>query len=218
MQSDNTTTPEQAPVKAKAADNRFRNWVMLVYPESAPSNWNDILDEKAIPWVCSPLHDSDLWTTEDEGANPEHKAGTPKKPHWHVALKFSGKVGRERVNRIAQELNAPLPKPIGDWRGMIRYFCHLDSPDKHLYDPALIECHCGADVSECLDATLAEERCILNELEDMIIDQQLTEFWRLVDAYRADETRRRIIREHSYHLQGLIKSVRHYKRQQLMEG
>ena len=39
--------------KAKKVDNRARNWSLVVYPESAPENWRDILDDYHIPWVES---------------------------------------------------------------------------------------------------------------------------------------------------------------------
>ena len=57
--------------KAKKADSRARNWSLVVYPESAPENWRDILDDYHIPWVESPLHDKDI--------NPD---GEIKKAHW----------------------------------------------------------------------------------------------------------------------------------------
>ena len=40
----------------------------MVYPESAPENWREILDETRMRWIESPLHDRDI--------NPD---GTPKK-------------------------------------------------------------------------------------------------------------------------------------------
>lgn len=40
-------------------DGRARAWTFIVYPDSAPENWRDILDSKCIPWVESPLHDPD---------------------------------------------------------------------------------------------------------------------------------------------------------------
>ena len=46
--------------KAKKVDSRARNWSLVVYPESAPENWRDILDDYHIPWVESPLHDKDI--------------------------------------------------------------------------------------------------------------------------------------------------------------
>ena len=41
-------------------DGRARAWTFLVYPDSAPENWRDILDTTVcVPWVESPLHDPD---------------------------------------------------------------------------------------------------------------------------------------------------------------
>lgn len=194
-------------------DNRYRNWVMLVYPESAPENWKSILDSYTVPWVCSPLHDSDLWTEMDEQECPDHRAGNPKKPHWHVALKFSGKVGLARVKRIADSINAPHPKPLNDWRAMMRYFVHLDNPDKHQYPRDGIECHGGADVGDAFDISRDEEDKILRRIMGEILDLHVGEYCILVSQYRDDDTALKVIMKHTYHLQGLIKSVRHFDRE-----
>ena len=63
----------------KARDTRGRNFATMVYPESAPENWREILAGYFIPAFISPLHDKDL--------NP---TGEPKKPHHHVMLMFEG--------------------------------------------------------------------------------------------------------------------------------
>lgn len=49
-------------------DKRFktRAWTFIVYPDSAPDNWRDILDELHIPWVESPLHDKDQNPTGEQ--------------------------------------------------------------------------------------------------------------------------------------------------------
>ena len=55
-----------------ATDSRVRNYATIVYQESAPAGWLDILDELHIPAFVSPLHDKDL-----------NKEGEIKKAHWH---------------------------------------------------------------------------------------------------------------------------------------
>ena len=64
--------------KTRGSD-RTRNWMIVVYPDSAPKNWREYLDETHIEWVESPLHEWDV--------NP---TGEVKKPHWHVLLMFGG--------------------------------------------------------------------------------------------------------------------------------
>ena len=61
-------------------DVRARAWTFIVYPESAPENWRDVLDGFHLQWACSPLHDRDVNAT-----------GEPKKAHWHILLSFGGK-------------------------------------------------------------------------------------------------------------------------------
>ena len=58
-------------------ETRTRTWTIVVYPDSAPENWRDLIDEQHIGWVESPLHEFDT--------NP---TGELKKAHWHVLLCF----------------------------------------------------------------------------------------------------------------------------------
>ena len=67
--------------KNSSSDGRTRTWVAVVYPDSAPDNWRELLDENHIEWAESPLHDRDV--------NPG--TGEVKKAHWHIALKKSEK-------------------------------------------------------------------------------------------------------------------------------
>ena len=76
----------------KKQDQRSRNWVVIVYPESAPNDWREILDNMHIQWNESPLHDKDV--------NPD---GTVKKSHWHVVLAFGSKKSYKQVKEITDK-------------------------------------------------------------------------------------------------------------------
>ena len=41
-------------------DKRSNKWAFLLYQESAPKNYLDILEEMHIPFVLSPWHDKDI--------------------------------------------------------------------------------------------------------------------------------------------------------------
>ena len=58
---------------------KARYWAFVLYLESAPENWKEILQLKGIPFCISPYHDKDL--------NADY---TPKKPHYHIILCFKG--------------------------------------------------------------------------------------------------------------------------------
>ena len=94
--------------KARTIDERTRNWTFLVYPESAPENWRDILDEEHIQWVESPLHD------KDDNAN-----GEQKKPHWHILLLFEGNKSYEQVKELTDKLHATIPQKCASAQALL---------------------------------------------------------------------------------------------------
>ena len=41
-------------------NTKKRYWAMVLYPESAPENWKDLLQATGLQIAISPLHDKDL--------------------------------------------------------------------------------------------------------------------------------------------------------------
>ena len=117
-----------------------RNWGAVVYPESAPQDWKEILKLKGISFAVSPLHDKDI--------NP---TGDPKKPHYHIIMSFSGPTTDKTVNDIMKELNQPIAIPLESVRGYYRYFTHKDNPEKYQYNSTDIELFNGFDVTDVLN-------------------------------------------------------------------
>lgn len=117
---------------------RHLSWAAILYPESCVSNWRDILDDLHIEWAESPLHDKDV--------NP---TGELKKPHIHLAFTFPAVQTYEEVAKITESIGATIPQPLKNLRGMIRYFIHLDNPEKYQYNRTDIKVHGGMDISNC---------------------------------------------------------------------
>ena len=67
----------------------------MVYPESAPSDWIEQLQQRGVVGAISPLHDKDLNAT-----------GEPKKAHWHVIVTYEGPTAQSVVERLTERLNA----------------------------------------------------------------------------------------------------------------
>lgn len=156
--------------KKSKKDERTRNWACVVYPESAPSNWREILDNLHVPWVESPLHDKDL--------DPN---GDVKKAHWHIMLMFSSKKTYEQIKEITSQLRSPNPQKVANAKGMVRYFAHLDNPDKYQYPKTDILCHSGADISGYLSVTNAERYELIREMMAFVNNQGITEMKDLLD-------------------------------------
>jgi len=148
-----------------SAERRYRPWTFLVYDDSAPENWRDILDALHVPWVESPLHEYDV--------NPD---GEVKKAHRHIVFYFNGKKSYDQVKQISDSVNAPRPEPVSDIRGMCRYLIHRDNPEKFQYDFKDILCHQGMDVSDYFGATKQERYQAIAEMMEFIEEHNITEF------------------------------------------
>jgi Plasmid replication protein. len=163
-----------ADQKTIGGDERTRNWTFVLYPESAPLDWRDQLDDLHVPWIESPLHDLDT------DAN-----GEIKKEHWHILLLFAGKKSYTQAKEITDMLQAPIPQKCANAKGLVRYMAHLDNPDKHQYSTGDIIAHGGADVADYLKPTATDRYAMMDEIVQYIIDNEVTEFMTLVAHARA---------------------------------
>ena len=105
-------------------DTRVRLWATVVYPESAPDDWQSIISDLMIPCYISPLHDRDL-----------NSDGTPKKAHHHVLFVFDCKKSRQQIEEITKQFGGVGQELVKSKRGYARYLCHMDNPEKAQYSP-----------------------------------------------------------------------------------
>lgn len=156
-------------------ETRTRNWTCVVYPDSAPENWRDFLDDLHIEWVESPLHEFDV--------NP---TGECKKAHWHVLLMFGGVKTYDQVREAIDPLNCPRPERCHNAKSMVRYMAHLDNPDKHQYSISDIKAHGGVDLAELLRPSSSERYTMIKEMCTYVKEKHIVEFQDLMD-YAMDE-------------------------------
>jgi len=159
----------------KIKDDRTKNWNFIVYPESAPENWRDIIDEIHVEWVESPIHDRDV-----------NSDGTAKKEHWHVTVLFPGNKSFEQVEELTKKLNAPIPVKCQSVKGSIRYMAHMDNPEKFQYNRGDIRCHGGASLTDLCAPTATERLQIQKNIFDYIRSNGIIEFVDIVN-YAMDE-------------------------------
>lgn len=152
-------TAKRKPVK------KARDWTFIVYPESAPKDWRDILDRTHMRWIESPLHDKD--TTPD---------GTIKKAHWHIMLSSDGPITEKQINDIIAPLNGPIPQKVGSGVGMVRYMCHMDNPEKYQYNMTDIIGHNGADVASYFKMTQTSRISVMKDIVQFIYDNNVDNF------------------------------------------
>lgn len=149
-----------------------RYWAFVLYPESAPQNWQDILQQTGLQVAISPLHDKDI--------NP---TGEHKKEHYHIILCYDGPTTFNNVKtNITDPLGQPIPIALEQVRGYFRYLTHKDNPEKYQYNEKDIITLNDFDIDNYNDLTKSQINAILIELQKMIIDYKITEYCDLLDV------------------------------------
>lgn len=196
--------PIKDPVKRKEAQRRAdekrkgrtRNFTTIVYPESAPENWISVLEGMFIPALISPLHDSDV--------NP---TGEQKKAHYHVVLMFDSVKRIEQVKSVISEFGGVGCEKVNSLRGVARYLCHFDNPEKHRYDERDVIALCGVDYR-----ALTELASDIDEAAEELLDycevNQITSFAKIRRIVRNSKPEwAQALRTRSIYISMVLKSM-----------
>lgn len=163
--------------KAKESNNiKKRNWAFIIYPESVPNEWREILQGTGLQCVISPLHDKDI-----------NSDGEVKKPHYHVIISYSGPTSYNVVKKITDSLNAPIPQAIEQMKGYYRYLTHKDNPEKYQYDDKDISTINGFNIMDFVELSKSEVTGIKIKLQSLIREKCIIEYADLMD-YLLDES------------------------------
>lgn len=159
-------------------EKRSSKWTFIIYKESVPENYLDILEELQVPFVLSPWHDKDV----------DRETGEIKKAHKHGALFFDSLKSYSQVSDlISENLNAPKHvEPVHSPKGMYDYFIHAQSPDKAPYNIEDIESGSGFDIAKFLMEQ--ESGTFLNTVIDIIEEQDFINFDSLVSYARKNNS------------------------------
>lgn len=152
---------------------KYRYWVFLIYPESAPEDWRERLRASHGAFAASPLHVPDESET---------------KPHYHVLYKHSGPITLDAARAFLVPLGVAANgyiEPCQNPRNYQRYLVHLDDPEKQQWaeDWHGLIWSCGGfplDLTRDFSpAERAEQRRMIFEL---IRDNGVTEYAQLLDG------------------------------------
>lgn len=87
------------PDKQNNPNEKGRYWAGLIYPgDSAPDNWQELMQLSGLQILVSPLHDQDI-------ANV--RTGELKKPHRHVIAMWTNTTTRRNAQRFFEQFNGP---------------------------------------------------------------------------------------------------------------
>lgn len=147
-----------------------RYWAFVLYPESAPKDWKEILQQTGLSICISPLHDKDI--------NP---TGEKKKEHYHIILCYSGPTTFKNVKKLTDSLNQPIPIALEQVRGYFRYLTHKDNPEKYQYNEKEITTINDFDIDNYNDLSYSQVKNIIIEIQKFIRDNEIIEYCDLLD-------------------------------------
>lgn len=149
-----------------------RNWAFILYPESAPENWRQILSETGLQCAVSPLHNLDV----------NEETGEIKKEHYHIILCFNGPTSYNVVKNITDSLNSPTPQPLQQIKGYYRYLTHMDNPEKYQYNSNDITFINGFSPIDFIDLSKSEILKIQIDLIRLINQFDIIEYSTFIDT------------------------------------
>lgn len=153
------------------SDLKKRNWTFELYNDSCAPDWEEFLNSTGVPYAYA-FHDKD-----------KTELGEPKKPHYHVMLCFDGPITYQNAKTYSDRVGSAngVIQPVGSVRGMIRYFCHLDNPDKYQYNESVIQCRNGFDPKDYFSLTISQQKAFKRKVTEFISDNQIEEYAELID-------------------------------------
>ena len=199
------TTKQQESKETKKAwempdlddlDGKARNFVFIVYPESAPDDWIERITALHLPWAMSPLHDKDV--------NPDD---TPKKAHYHCILQYPNTTPiRAFAKLILPITHGAIPQNCRHVGGAYRYFTHRDNPEKYQYEASEIREYNGFEVR--LDEDEIDE--IIDAIEMFCIERHLTDYAKAKGVIKKiDKRMLKVFRTNTIHFRAWFASYRH---------
>ena len=147
---------------------RTRNFATVVYPESAPENWIDLLKRQCVPAFISPLHNED-----------RNAAGSKKKEHFHILFCFDNVKTLAQAQEMVEIVNGVGVEVVKSLRGYARYLCHLDNPEKAQYSVNDVISCAGADYFSVINLASNKYEAIA-EMIDYCIKEDISSYAKLL--------------------------------------
>lgn len=183
-------------------NQKGRYWAFVLYLDSAPSDWKQILQDTGLPIAISPYHDRDLNADLDY-----------KKPHYHIILCWDGPTTYRNVcSIVCDQLNQPHPIKLEAVRGYYRYLTHEDNPEKAQYNSEYISFLNNFCIEDYDQPSEHELDLVCKEILELIRFERITEYCDLMDILQFSEGREqhfRFARRNTIFIDSYIKSRRH---------
>ncbi|GGB87226.1 replication protein [Glycocaulis alkaliphilus] len=147
---------------------RNSRWTTILYPESAPSNFLDLLKDFHIPFLLSPLHDKDV------DAN-----GVVKKSHYHLVLYFDSLKSASQAQVVFDAIGGVGCQSVQSPVSYARYLIHADDSDKYQYSAEDVVAY-GLDYMQCSLNEKSQKYLGISDVISYVIENNIQSFSRLL--------------------------------------
>lgn len=149
---------------------KSKYWTFLMYPDSMPENWKEIIEKWFIPVAVSPIHNKDI-----------EKDGSIKKPHYHVVIYYVNTTTYNKIKSMIEPLGAKYAEPVISFEGMYDYLTHKRNPEKAQYNEEEITKINFNDIKELTGYSESEIEEIKRSIIEIINNKKIFEFKQIYD-------------------------------------
>ena len=186
---------------------KARYWTAVIYPEQLIDNWKSEIDNIFQFPYCYILHDKDYNDSDLE----------KRKLHYHFIIAFSNTTTYKHALDVFQQLciyDNPVRKceRVMNIKYMWNYLIHdtesSKKANKHLYDKIERITGNNFDIGALEQLGVTDKEIIINELEDFIINNCITDYQKgliAIKKHYEDSNYRIIYRQNGSHFERLCK-------------
>lgn len=181
----------------KTKTPRNSRWTTIVYPESAASNFLDVLKDFHVPFLLSPLHDKDV-----------DRDGVIKKSHYHLVLYFDSLKSSGQAQSIFDAIGGVGCQSVQSPVSYARYLIHADDPDKHQYSSEDVVAY-GLDYMQCILDEKSQKYLGISDVISYVIENNIQSFSRLlIVSSQLDRHIFETVCDNAYLVKTFISSIR----------
>lgn len=143
---------------------RTGTFTFMFYLEDAPVNWQIRLINLRLPGYYI-NHYRDV----------EYPLMTLKRPHLHVLIKSDKRYRPDEIRKIAEYVGGSKVKvqPVVSFKGILRYLCHLDDPNKAQYNMEEVQCMCGCNYQKEVGPGYENQAQIVSEIVEFCESEEI---------------------------------------------
>lgn len=172
----------------------FKWWQFVLYPESAPNDWLELLRATQVPCAVSPLHKAD---------------DSIGKAHYHVLMCFNRACSDKRARQVCLACGGAngYVQCVFAPSGAYEYLTHKNNPEKEQFDESALPELLNGFMPPHIEL---DDEEMMTECIDLVFEYNILEFKDLCNHFRRQNQSEKAnwVVRHAYGLKVLIDSIR----------